>query len=387
MSIALARAFFINPDAWDDSVRLTGRVVLRSRDAADVLALMSDAGLTVEWSPTSLPGLHFCFAQRVPTDFAAIGRLRGSCDYLYPEVLDCATSYVATEVTAQKSASQLHHTYLKTAGAWATTKGGGVHVAVIDRSFDLCVWSLSDRFAFGRFRDAAGWTATSNPANFPPPISDHGTTCAAIAVGAAAPDWGSGVAPEASFVPLAVGTDVTSTKIAESLLWLLEPAIRPAALVVSCSITPLANAFGKITLERALQEVLSKFETDGIPISWAVSNNKFTKVPDDEPASHPAVVSVGSLNKNRVTNGAVPPDVYAIVGGSEVVLSNAVAASSSRLPNVSSYASPVAAGVAALALAKNGARTASEIYALMTKHASTNGTISWLNADAVVTNA
>jgi hypothetical protein len=113
--------------------------------------------------------------------------------------------------------------------AWATTRGEGTVIAVIDDGFDLDHEELASPGKVVAPRDATEDTDDPSPG----PEDDHGTPCAGVAcaegmVGA------SGVAPGARLLPVRLVSGLGSQQEADAIQW----AAEHGADVISCSWGP-----------------------------------------------------------------------------------------------------------------------------------------------------
>lgn len=113
--------------------------------------------------------------------------------------------------------------------AWATTRGKGITVAVIDDGID------TDHPEFAG-RVVHPFDATLNSADPRPKTSDdnHGTPCAGMACAAGLKDGASGTAPEAFLMPIRLRSGLGSMAEANAFAW----AADHGADVISCSWGP-----------------------------------------------------------------------------------------------------------------------------------------------------
>lgn len=346
---------------------LSGIVVCRFKSVVG-MQLLSAAGLDVVAASPVIDRLFYCRAVR-EVHITSIETLRAQTLYLFPERLYAIQKYTAT---ADDPGLQWHHTVLDTFASWPTSsKGLGATVAVIDTSFDLTVAHLSGRVSAAAYWDSSTDALSTDLATFPHDAMDtHGTLCAGLAIGERIDDLGAGVAPAAAFVPIAIadttGKD-SQCRLARAICMAVSPASHgftaPPADVISCSISPGVAGKGAVVMQKDLEDALDHALANDVVVVWAVANTVGAKVSDDEPACHAAVLNVGSVNSGLRGQGAEPPSIVAAVGGSYGVISGPYW---HKLPNSSSFAAPLVAGVAALIRATNSALTASEVIDLLT---------------------
>lgn len=387
----LARVFgAIAPDPGEYS----GIVVCRLKSGVKINVL-STAGLEVVFASPVVEGLVYSRITNAEVSETAIAVLRGQCEYLFPEVLYAVKAFTAN---SPDPGYQWHHTVLETFNSWASSnEGAGTTVAVIDSAFNLTLDHLKNRASHGAYWDNAGTTFKIDLKTFPvETMNNHGTCCAALAVGANVLHYGSGVAPRSGFAPFAIGdpsNKSSQSRLARALGMALDPAKHKMggspAKVISCSIAPGQDSRGGVPLQADLKDALDLAQTRDALVIWAVANVPTARVADDQPANHPAVLNVGAVNAALLGQGAEPPQVAAAVGDSYVVGSDSTGAPVwIALPNASSFAAPLVAGVAALVRAKSPKRTASEVRSLIlgTKHVNPSK-VPLANADDSVASA
>jgi subtilisin family serine protease len=177
------------------------------------------------------------------------------------------------------------------AAAWATTRGEGTAIAIIDDGVDL------EHREFARpSKILAPFDATRGVED-PRPGSgdDHGTACAGVAcadgIGRA-----SGAAPGARLMPIRLVSGLGSMQEADAFYW----AVAHGADVISCSwgpvdgqglVTPLPDST-RLAIEHAVNVGRGG---KGCVILWATGNGD-ESADDDGYASCPKVIAVAACN-------------------------------------------------------------------------------------------
>jgi subtilisin family serine protease len=292
------------------------------------------------------------------------------------------------------------------AGAWKTTRGRGVVVAVVDDGVDLehpalrgRLWRNPERGAL----DTVGrdfFLPPEHPDHFNPrpkkwryPYNQmagndsHGTPCAGLVV--ARGPQALGVAHEARCLPVKVfhADELASDEFVAN-------AIRYAALhagVVSCSWAGGVNP----DLQHALADVVSGGRGGrGCVVLFAAGNEEASRIPF--PASHPDVIAVGASTDEGeqawYSNSGEELDVVAPSGGGRKDVYTTDVSVKGRGFNVgsaargsadglytndfggTSAATPMVAGVAALLLAAHPALGAADVRGILRETAVKIGT-------------
>jgi subtilisin family serine protease len=256
--------------------------------------------------------------------------------------------------------------------AWDVTRGAAVRLAVIDNGFDYDHPDLVDGVGAtsGCFRTTpAGVTFTQNQGVCPD--SNHGTFCTGLA-GARADNGlgGCGVANSSELVLVAclgdqVGTQAT---LARAVAYAADPSTEVAAAdptsgahVISCSLGPNGANWA---LTAVLQDAID-FAVDsgrgglGTPIFWAVTNGNF-EIQFDEVCAHGNTIAVSRSTRNdQHHNAGWGPELDFVATGVDVFSTQSGGGYGAGTGT--SYAAPVAAGVAALLLAVNPTLTWQEV--------------------------
>ncbi|HTU99049.1 MAG TPA: S8 family serine peptidase [Luteitalea sp.] len=263
--------------------------------------------------------------------------------------------------------------------AWHATKGAGVTIAMIDHGFHLglsdiapAVTADAAMFEITPFHDARLVRTRALPPGA------HGTFCASLAIARADNGVaGCGVAPEASLMPIAclgdsLGSQVT---LARAIAYATAPDLegrddtdttgRTPADVIDCSLGPDS---GPWHLRSVLHDALRFASVSGrggrgTPVFWAVANEDGPIAIDEVNASG-LTIPVGACGpKGERRPGGQGPQLAFLAPGHAVLglLPDQALAPHSG----TSYAAPIAAGIAALVLAIAPDLTAVELRDLM----------------------
>jgi thermitase len=240
-----------------------------------------------------------------------------------------------------------------------------VRVAVIDNGMQVGHPDLkAGVVAGGYFKSdgAGGATFVKLKMGRPFPAGDHGTFCLGMA-GARMDNGkgGCGSAPEADLIPVGcLGDQIgTQTTLARAVAYAADPTTEdPAAPagsgahVLACSLGPNGADWDLTSvLDLALRTVAANGRGGlGLPIFWAVSNGTY-EVARDEVCSHEDVIGVGRSNRLDLEDGsAYGPKLEFLAPGAEVF--STLQRNRYGVDTGTSYACPLAAGVAALVLAR-----------------------------------
>ena len=254
--------------------------------------------------------------------------------------------------------------------AWAITVGTGIRIAVIDLGFDAGHPDLAAGVsgASGYFTGSYPVVASFNHGTGGMPTNDHGTACAGI-VGARRgnDEGGTGGAPECELVLIAIETICDQATLARAVKYAIDPATESedsalAAEVVSCSLGPFRSSVWPLsaTLDDALTSANDGRGGKGLPIFWAGVDLLDAPVADDEVVSHDNVVAVVSSDGNdqkSIGPSGAQVELTAPGQGIYTTMNHLDVPDPYGYFNGTSYAAPVAAACAALALAVNGQLT------------------------------
>jgi thermitase len=271
---------------------------------------------------------------------------------------------------------QWHHAKLRTAQAWETTLGKGVRIAIIDNGMDVRHPDLANRVESGGYylsKAPCGGEfhrlEKGKEAAFP--RHDHGTFCMGLA-GAERDNGrdGCGIAPEARLMAIACATDQTTTQytLARAVAFAADPATEESGLASSDGADVLACSLGSVSgswsmtyiLEQALDFARNAGrEKRGLPIFWAITN-RVADISDDEVCSNSNVIAIGQSSEDDVVVKCGYGDPLAFLAPGYLVYSttgnNAFGKNSGT-----SYACPIAAGVAALVLSHDSTLTRDQV--------------------------
>ncbi|HEY0172430.1 MAG TPA: S8 family serine peptidase [Pyrinomonadaceae bacterium] len=260
--------------------------------------------------------------------------------------------------------------------AWELTRGRGVRVAVIDNGMQVKHPDLKAGVGGGGSFQAGGG-GTASFVKFKPgvagsfPDMDHGTFCLGMA-GARVNNkrGGCGSAPECDLIAVACLNDQvgTQTTLARAVAFAADPSREDAtasaadgAHVIACSLGPDGADWNMTSvLDLAVRFAAHQGRGGlGAPVFWA-SSNGFVEIEKDEVASHPDVIAVGRSDHNDQADGsAFGPKLEFLAPGVDVYSTNS--GSGYGLDTGTSYAAPLAAGVAALVLARHPQWTAQQV--------------------------
>lgn len=266
---------------------------------------------------------------------------------------------------------------LDSVAAWEFTKGVGperpVRIAIIDNGMEIRHDELrSGIVGGGYFRANRAGSATTAFVRYQPGMSGfpdwgHGTFCLGMA-GARENNGngGCGIAPESDLLAIACAVDQTGSQVtlAQSIQFAIDPRrvdpggdLRLGADVISCSLSAANHV--ETVLEMAINSASSGRNGLGVPIFWAVSNLD-TLISSDLLCSLPNVIAVGRSGSNgRQFPCGHGPKLEFLAPGLDVW------GPSINNKNISwsgtSFATPLAAGVAALVMSLHPDWTADQV--------------------------
>jgi thermitase len=257
-------------------------------------------------------------------------------------------------------------------GAWDSTLGAGIRVAVIDNGFDADHEDLDAGVsAMSGYYTGAGFTQGTAGM----PDEDHGTFCAGL-VGARHNNavGGCGIAPECELMLIAcLGDQVgTQTTLARAVAYAANPtnenvgtAADGADILVS-SLGPNGAVWElAVTLELALEAAGTNGRSGrGLAIFWAASNGNNVDVTLDEVVSQQDVTAVVRSNRNDQEDNAARGATVDLIAPGVIVFST-FSGNDYGTSTGTSFAAPCAAGCAALALSVNPDLARDELLQVM----------------------
>ena len=371
------------------TVQLNAAAMTTRATAEKVLA---EDGLTILHQLSFLPHLY---AVRLPSASSlteTIDRLQAKTDrYVFAEPSMLQRISGRQTPTDQDFKDQWQHAEklvdgkggfgLNSEPAWEITKGviknvnpqRPVRVAIIDNGMDIDHVDLNGAIIGGGFFTAIEiGSGDANFTRFTPNMSDfpkrgHGTFCLGM-VGARQNNvnGGCGVAPESHLIAIACARDQVGNQLtlARSIEFAIDPkAVDPegpltfGADIISCSLRTAS------VLETVLKTAIDHTATGrgglGIPIFWAVSNTD-PFISTDKVCSLERVIAVGRSNRDGASDGSASgPKLEFLAPGRKVF--GPTEGSDNVFDSGTSFAAPLAAGVAALVLALHPDWTADQV--------------------------
>jgi hypothetical protein len=320
-----------------------------------------------------------------------VSELQGNPHYVFaePMLLQCITGRF--KPTDPHYAEQWQHANdgsgggtsgsdIKSETGWNRTRGRGatrpVRIAVIDNAMQVNHPDLKDGIVGGGYFRSNGVGSANfvrlrrGMAGFP--SGRHGTFCMGMA-GARANNGrgGCGSAPEADLLAIAclddqIGTQVT---LARAVAFAADPSrevgsqasAADGADVISCSLGPNGADWDLTSvLDLAIRFAVNQARGGrGAALFWAASNGH-VELARDEVSSHPDVIAVGRSDRNDQADGsAFGPKLEFLAPGVDVY--STYPRNTYGFGTGTSYATPLAAGVGALVLARHPQWTAQQV--------------------------
>ncbi len=218
---------------------------------------------------------------------------------------------------------------------WDLTKGQGITVAVVDTGVDAHTPQLAGRVLPGA--DVAG-SGTADDDCY-----GHGTFVAGIIAAAPAPGTGfTGVAPEATILPIRVTSPADSTLTSTALANGIRRAVDAGARVINVSASTSVPDAG---LAAAVQYA----EAHDVVVVASAANGAQEGDPVTYPASYPTVLAVGAVDSTgqHADFSQTGPYLALVAPGVDVVSVGPRGAGQWQ-GSGTSYAAPFVAGTAAL---------------------------------------
>jgi thermitase len=261
---------------------------------------------------------------------------------------------------------------LHSEAAWDLTTGRGparpVRIAVIDNGMKVNHPDLKSGVVAGGYFESDGGAGTifvrhtAGASGFPG--GDHGTFCMGMCGARMNNDKGGcGSAPEADLIAVACMNDQvgTQTTLARAVAYAANPTTEDSgasatdgADVIACSLGPNGADWDLTSvLDLAIQSAAANGRGGlGVPILWAASNG-FVEIARDEVVSHSDVIAVGRSNRRDEEDGSAYGPKLELLAPGRDVYSTSSSSAGYRFSTGTSYAAPLAAGVAALVLARH----------------------------------
>jgi len=253
--------------------------------------------------------------------------------------------------------------------AWESSRGCGseraVRVAVIDTGMQVDHPSLKNGIIGGGYFTSTGPGKQFNFVPYRPgmtgfPANNHGTFCLGMA-GAREGVFGS--APESHLIAIACNPDGVIPTLARAISYAADPLSEDpeassddGADIIACSLGPCRETVQEYpslppVLDQAITSAAIKGRKGlGIPIFWAVKNN-YRPIEEDSICSHEYVIAVSRSNcYDQTDGGGFGAKLDFLAPGANVY--STTSKSSYGSGSGTSYAASLAAGVAALILAR-----------------------------------
>jgi thermitase len=332
---------------------------------AECRKILNDEGLDIVRRLKFAPNLYEV-AVRPGVDFLDVSvRLHDRKPFIYAEPQFTEQIRPRFQPTDPDYGEQWQWPNINAEEAWAVARGAGVRLAIVDKEFYLAHPDLKDAIttSSGFFDRAGNFVQDLEPDTYP--FGNHGTFCAGMAVARANNGGdGCGLANEADLIAISCLPDQAGTQatLARALAYAADPTMEvdgadPAdgAHVISCSL-----GFAVWEMKQVLQDAIDFAVTKGrgglgTPIFWAVTNAE-VEIRFDEVCSYVNVIPVGcSTIKDDHGACGFGPELQFLAPGVDVVSTQA--GGGLGVETGTSYAAPIAAGIAALLLSINPALT------------------------------
>lgn len=319
-----------------------------------------------------------------PLDVSMQLRDRSGFEYAEPQFLEHIGP--RREPTDLEIANMWHFTNIGAREAWRLSRGERIRLAVIDNGMDLDHLDLTDAVepSSGFFNSTGNFIRSRRDY----PKVDHGTLCAGIAVARANNGHdGCGVAFEARLIAISCFPDEVGTQatLARAVSYAADPRKEVAnaeagsgAHVISCSLS-LKRAAGTSLLQ-AIDFAVQKGRGGqlGTPVFWAVANAN-REIATDEVCFHPNVIAVGRSTEGDLHGG------NSAFGSKLEFLAPGVKVRSTQIGGGlatvtgTSFATPIAAAIAALVLSVDDTLKADDVRKLLRDNCDQVGNVTYVN--------
>ena len=251
--------------------------------------------------------------------------------------------------------------------AWDVAKGDGVRLAIVDLGFHVNSPELKSGIIGGGSFEVSmdgSETFTRFVSGSSLPKHFHGTFCAAMAGARINSGKGCGIAPNCSLILVTVNEITTQLALAKAINYAVSGTLGSAstaphhagAQVLSCSLGKPKTFAMTDHLKDAIDFAVNEGrpaagENLGTPVFWAAANFN-VPIADDLVCSYKNTISVGcSDSKDERGNSAVGSGLDFLAPGVQV---QNISGNGTFGPRTgTSYATPVAAGIAALMIEAN----------------------------------
>jgi len=256
--------------------------------------------------------------------------------------------------------------------AWTANRGANIRIAIIDNGIDVnhpdFTGAVSSKSGYFVSDGSHGANFVQGKAGFPAG-DGHGTFCAGLTVARSNYRGGVGVANQATLIAIAclqdqVGSQMT---LARAIAYAANPSLEGVAGngadVICCSLGS-NDSQGYWDMASALRLAIDGAVSDGrgtkgTPVFWATSDD-LVPIANDDVCSYVNTIAVGMSNRwDELGGSAFGPELDFLAPGIEVY--STINGGGYMQGSGTSYAAPVAAGVAALMLAACNQLTAQQV--------------------------
>ncbi len=259
---------------------------------------------------------------------------------------------------------------ISAAGAWATTRGSGISVAVIDRGFrprhELFVGRVNQNLSAWFNEGGEKSHVLEAMPNF-----NHGIFCSAqVAAKSINPGDVTGIAPETELILVSTPGKselfLSQLDLAIAVVYAASPSIIDSSMpdkgadIITCAEGPKS---GKGFLDGVLKDAFDFVTKSEVPLFWAVANVDIP-ISADDMLSHPGLIRIGSSTfKNEVAPQCAFGEELDFLAPGHNVFN--LYGNKPYHQSGTSFAAPTAAGVAALIFGAGGKLPAETLRKLM----------------------